>query len=54
MVLPEAATASKIQGKLIEVRFREGADLKKGEIAALLNGKDVNAAPPVNLLTRTG
>lgn len=39
----ETAIASKIQGKLIEVRFREGADLKEGEIGALLDGEDVKA-----------
>lgn len=39
----ETAIASKIQGKLIDVRFREGADLKEGEIAALLDGEDVKA-----------
>ncbi len=39
----ETAIASKIQGKVIEVRFREGADLKGGEIAALLDGEDVKA-----------
>lgn len=39
----ETTIASKIQGKLIEVRFREGADLKEGETAALLDGEDVKA-----------
>ncbi|MCM1512854.1 MAG: HlyD family efflux transporter periplasmic adaptor subunit [Oxalobacter formigenes] len=39
----ETAIASKIQGKLVEVRFREGADLKAGEIAAVLDGEDVKA-----------
>lgn len=39
----ETAIASKIQGKLVEVRFREGADLKAGEIAAVLDGEDVRA-----------
>lgn len=39
----ETAIASKIQGKLLEVRFREGADLKAGEIAAVLDGEDVRA-----------
>lgn len=39
----ETAVASKIQGKLVEVRFREGADLKAGEIAAVLDGEDVRA-----------
>ncbi|MCM1129769.1 MAG: HlyD family efflux transporter periplasmic adaptor subunit [Alistipes senegalensis] len=39
----ETAIASKIQGKIVEVRFREGADLKAGEIAAVLDGEDVKA-----------
>lgn len=39
----ETAVSSKIQGKLIEVRFREGANLKTGEVAALLDGEDVRA-----------
>ncbi|WAW10326.1 HlyD family efflux transporter periplasmic adaptor subunit [Oxalobacter vibrioformis] len=50
----ETAIASKIQGKLIEVRFREGADLKEGEIGALLDGEDVKAqlrAAEANLIS---
>ncbi len=39
----ETAIASKIQGKIIEVRFREGADLKAGEIAAILDGENEKA-----------
>ncbi|MDR0933543.1 MAG: HlyD family efflux transporter periplasmic adaptor subunit [Burkholderiaceae bacterium] len=49
----ETAVASKIQGKLIEVRFREGTDLKAGVVAALLDGEDVKAqlrAAQANLL----
>lgn len=39
----ETAVSSKIQGKLIEVRYREGANLKTGEVVALLDGEDVRA-----------
>lgn len=39
----ETAISSKIQGKIIEVLFREGADLKAGETAAILDGRDVKA-----------
>ncbi|MCZ4053141.1 HlyD family efflux transporter periplasmic adaptor subunit [Oxalobacter sp. OxGP1] len=39
----ETAVATKVQGKLIEVYFREGADLKTGQIAAQLDDAQLKA-----------
>ncbi len=39
----ETAVSTKVQGKLIEVYFREGADLKTGEIAAQLDDAQLKA-----------
>lgn len=39
----ETAVSSKIQGKLLEVRYREGMDIKAGEIAAVIDAEDVKA-----------
>ena len=39
----ETAVSSRIPGKLLEVRFREGDDIKAGETAAILDGEDVRA-----------
>ena len=39
----ETAVATKVQGKLIEVYFREGADLKAGQIAAQLDDAQLKA-----------
>ena len=39
----ETAVSTKVQGKLIEVYFREGADLKAGEVAAQLDDAQLKA-----------
>lgn len=47
----ETAVSTKVQGKLVEVYFREGADLKVGEVAAQLDDiqlrADIKAAEAV-------
>lgn len=39
----ETAVATKVQGKLVQVLFREGADLEEGEVAALLDDAQIKA-----------
>lgn len=39
----ETAVATKVQGKLTEVLFREGADLEEGQVAALLDDAQTKA-----------
>lgn len=39
----ETAVSTKVQGKLVEVYFREGADLKAGEVAAQLDDAQLKA-----------
>ena len=39
----ETAVATKVQGKLLQVLFRDGADLKEGETAAILDDAQIKA-----------
>ncbi len=39
----ETAVSTKVQGKLVEVLFREGADLEEGQVAALLDDAQIKA-----------
>ncbi|WP_290870330.1 efflux RND transporter periplasmic adaptor subunit [Aquabacterium sp.] len=39
-----SAVASKASGRLVELRVREGSQVKKGELIARLDGSDINAA----------
>lgn len=39
----ETAVATKVQGKLVDVLFREGADLEEGQVAALLDDAQTKA-----------
>ncbi|MBR7070390.1 MAG: HlyD family efflux transporter periplasmic adaptor subunit [Oxalobacter sp.] len=39
----ETAVSTKVQGKLVQVLFREGADLEEGQVAALLDDAQIKA-----------